>query len=328
MIPDRARNKELNSGAPAGWHFNKPVVSNLACDRQDEPLVYAIVSSWYDGDIIYDTVRNCFNNGCTKVFILDNDSPDNSVSEAIRAGATIGEIYHTDYYDDDLRIRKQNDIVKNIVESEAHRELWFLSLDGDEFPTGIGNETIQQTLGRIPGNIRTIGSNAIDLYPNIGEQHTIGQHPAISYSYGINRTARCYCDLSHWKHVALRYFDNVFDIAQGRGNHRPAHIRINQTLQEPKDISLPIFHVPIRNEEHTRTRLTALCGKNEQGQHRSIGDDLIIGSQGAIKRFHSLDMIYQRQWDKVELPHSQMYGKEIVGICPYLWRTLHPNLSY
>jgi hypothetical protein len=293
------------------------------------PLVYAIISSWYDSDIIYDTVRNCFNNGCTKVFLLDNDSPDNSVSEAIRAGAEVAEIYHTDYYDDDLRIRKQNEFVQRIVESEKHRELWFLSLDSDEFPTGYASDTIQQTLGRIPGDIRTIGSSAIDLYPLKDQIHTIGQHPASCYTHGINRIARCYCELSHWKHVALRYFNGVFDIAQGRGNHRPAHIRPNRTIYEAPSWNLPIFHVPIRNEVNARARLTALCSKtNKQGHHRSIGDDLVIGGQGAIKRFHSLDMIYQQQWDKVELPHSQMYGRDIVGICPYPWKALHPTLEY
>lgn len=329
MIPDKNRSKSLNSGAIDGWHFIKPLVSDTPCSRTDEPLIYAIISTWHDGDIIYDAVRNCFNNGCSKVFVLDNNSPDNSVSEAIRAGAEIAEIYDTEYYDDDLRIRKQNLFIKNIVETEAHRELWFITLDGDEFPTGIGSDTIQQTLGRMPGELRTIGSKAIDLYPNKGEEHIIGQHPASCFAYGINRIARCYCELSDWKHVAIRYFNGVYDISQCRGNHRPAHMLRNRTIYEPRHLTLPIFHAPIRNEINTRARLTALCGKNnELGYHRSIGDDKVIGGQGAIKRFHSLDMIYSQQWDKVELPHSQMYGRDIIGICPYPWKKLHPTLEY
>lgn len=329
MIPGKARNKQLNGGAPDNWNFVKPSISRTECNRQDMPLIYAIVSSWHDGDIIYDTVRNCFNNGCEKVFLLDNNSPDDSVSEAVRAGAEIAEIYDTEYYDDDLRIRKQNDFIRTIVEKYQHRELWFLALDGDEFPTGHGIDTIQQTLGRLPGEIRTIGSKGIDLYPQKDERHIIGQHPASCYSHGINRIARFACDLYHWKHVALRYFHGVFDIAQTRGNHRPASRVSHRPLYEPATLSLPIFHAPMRNEENARARLTALCGKkNEQGNHRSVGDDQVIDGQGAIKRFHSLDMIYSQQWDKVELPHSQMYGRHITGICPYPWQVLCPGLEY
>jgi hypothetical protein len=325
--PGRQRSKELNHGALPGYVLQKPILSELECNREDSPLVYAIISSWHDSDIIAATVTNCFKNGCSKVFLLDNASPDDSVKNAKEAGALVAEVYETEYYDDDLRIRKQNNIVKTVVEMEKHRELWFITLDADEFPTGINGESFSVTLGRLPGDIRTIGSNAIDLYPTGTETYEIGDHPASCYSKGINRTAKFACNQHHWKHVAIRYFNGRFDICQSRGNHYPAVLGQKLKLQEP-NIELPIFHVPIRNREFMEQRLTALCGKqNDYGVHRSAGDDDAIGGQGAIKRFRSLDAIYSQGWHEVELPHSQMYGRQITGICPYPWRVLHPELD-
>jgi len=328
MIPGRQRTLELNHGAPDHWKKISVSRCDAVLDRSDQPLVYAIISTWYDGDIVAATVKNCFDNGCTRVFVLDNDSPDNSVAAAVEAGAEIAEVYHTEYYDDDLRIRKQNEFIKHIVETSNYRELWFLCLDGDELPTGHCGETVQQTLGRLPGEIRTIGSNAIDLYPSRGEKYVIGEHPAIHFANGINRTAKFACAMQHWKHVALRYFNCVFDIAQSRGNHLPFAKHSNVRIREPH-IELPIFHAPIRNQEEATARLIALCAKPKDGkQHRSAGDDAVIGGQGAIKRFKSLEYIFTQQWDKVELPHSQMYGREITGVCTYPWRVLKPELSH
>ena len=325
-IPGKERSKELNHGAPDGWKLVKPTSSVLATDRNDTPLVYAIISTWYDGDIIAATVKNCFDNGCSRVYILDNDSPDNTVQQAKSAGAEIVEVYRTAYYDDDLRIRKQNEFISKIVTTEKHRELWFLSLDGDEFPTGHNGETFTTTLGRLPGPIRTIGSNAVDLYPTGDEVYVVGTHPALCYSKGINRTAKFACAKNHWKHVALRYFNGVYDIAQSRGNHYPA--MTGKLLVHESNIELPIFHCPMRNKADAYARLTALCGKKDaNGYHRSAGDDDAIGGQGAIKRFKSLDAIYSQRWHEVILPLSHMYGRQIVGRCPYPWRVLHPNLD-
>lgn len=327
IIPGRQRSRELNHGAPAGWHLIKPKLSPLQTDRTDKPLVYAIISTWHDGDIIAATVKNCFENGCTRVLVLDNASPDNSVEAAKAAGAEIAEVYQTEYYDDDLRIRKQNNIIKEIVEKEKNRELWFVTLDADEFPSGINGEPFRDTLGRLPGPIRTIGSNAIDLYPTGDERYEIGDHPATCFSQGINRTAKFACPQHHWKHVAIRYFNGLYDVAQSRGNHYPAMPTKTASILEPK-IELPIFHCPMRNYEDAKARLTALCGKqNDFGYHRSAGDDDAIGGQGAIKRFKSLEAIYAQKWHEVELPHSQMYGRQIVGICPYPWRVLNPSLN-
>jgi hypothetical protein len=326
--PGKKNSKLLNHGAPDGWVLVKPTLTDLPMLREDKPIVIAIISTWYDGDIITATIKNCFKNGCSKVYVLDNNSPDDTVAKARAAGAVVKEVYQTEYYDDDLRIRKQNEIIKKFIESKQHRDVWVLTLDADEFPIGYCGESIQDTLGKLPGEIRTIGSNAIDLYPLAGEVYEDGDHPASCFSSGINRTAKFACNQHHWKHVAIRYFNGAFDIAQSRGNHYPARPRNSTPILESK-LELPIFHCPLRNQDSAERRLTALCAKSDgQAFHRSAGDDDAIGSQGAVKRFNSLEAIYSQRWQDVELPHSQMYGRSIVGICPYPWRILHPELDH
>ena len=90
-----------------------------------------------------------------------------------------------------------------------------------------------------------------------------------------------------------------------------------------------LFHAPLRREEDARRRLDALCSKNDDlgGLHRSVGDDRLIGGQGAIKRWRSLDAVYSGRWKDVEHPHSQIYGRQVFGVTLYPWRVVAPDLS-
>jgi len=59
-----------------------------------EPLgafrLFGLVTAWMEGDVIAATVANAFNQGCERVFLLDNDSPDDTVAQAQGAGAELG----------------------------------------------------------------------------------------------------------------------------------------------------------------------------------------------------------------------------------------------
>jgi hypothetical protein len=322
----------MNGGAPAGWKTHFPIM------RPDDLLrtpscakVYAIVSSWFDGDIIEATVRNCFQNGCEKVFLLDNDSPDDSVKNASKAGAEVAEVYRTEYYNEDLRIKKQNEFVRSVVERENHEELWFVFLDADEFLTGWQGEPFAHSLRRVPPQFRTVGSNAIDLYPSGDERYIIGEHPAKCMSKGMFRQAGRWRrhERGCWKHVPLLYRNGVYDIAQCRGNHAPS-LPPNAPLVFEPDWGLWIFHAPIRREEDARRRLRALCAKGSGvgDKHRSAGDDQVTGGHGAIKRFRSLDAIFRQDWANIEQPHSQIYGRTVLGVTLYPWRKIAPELSW
>ena len=103
--PGRRRQQELNNGMPKGWRNRRPEgVPYTPIEKKDIQL-YGIVSTWYDADIIGAVVANCFDQGCSRVYLLDNFSPDNSVEVAKAAGAEVWKIYETTYYDDDYRVR-------------------------------------------------------------------------------------------------------------------------------------------------------------------------------------------------------------------------------
>ena len=146
---------------------------------------------------------------------------------------------------------------------------------------------------------------------------------------GVLRFARVFCHCKHWKHVSLRYFNGVFDIAQHRGNHWCSVARQDIHIAEVPSVDMRLFHAPIRNRVDAEARLLALCGKDPKlgGLRRCAGDDDVTGNNGGIKKWRSLDHIYNRRWNLVEFPHSQMFGRDIVGIELYRWDVIYPELA-
>lgn len=319
--PGRKRNQELNGGVPKGWQRKTPSIRpapEYACDAQ----LYAIISTWFDEDIIAAAIANCFDNGCDRVYVLDNDSPDDTEQEALRSGAHQVVSYTTEYYDDDLRITLQNDIIKRITEDERHKHLWWVVLDGDEFPLAPVGVPLKRHLQTLTTNIRVVGSNFIDLYPTSETQYVRGTHPALCFTHGVWRRGgiQRYCQCGHWKHSVLRYDDGKYDIALFRGNHGVALSPDCKTqLLEPHD-GLVYFHAPLRNRDFAERRLTTLCGSG-----RDAWDVDVTNDNGAVRRWRSLEAIYEQHWHEVELPHTQVFGRPVTGLALYEWRKLLPE---
>jgi hypothetical protein len=326
-VPGVKRHKELNGGAPSGWKMKRVETLNSRESSPDrEFLLVGIISTWNDADIIEANVKNCLNQGFDRVLILDNMSSDGSVEASRAAGAEISEVYLTQFYDDDLRIAKENAIAKNVVENtEGH--VWIVSLDADEFIHGSDGKTVKESLRLVPDESRTVGSLAFDLYPESKDQYIIGSHPAKCIERGILRRGT-FCNKYHWKHAAISYHGGVFDIAQTRGNHSPAAVSSIRTVFEP-EFSLPIIHCPFRRYEDSKARLQKLCGKSTSlgNLSRSSGDDQVTGGLGAVKRWQCLEDVYAGRWDRVEIPHCKMlFGRQVKGICLYPWRKTFPDL--
>ncbi len=334
--PLAGRAKELNCGAPNG--FIKALPQILAGPPGQPataaPVLYATIGTWQEADVIEASVKNCLANGCSKVFIIDNASADDTCKAAIAAGAVIAKVYQTAYYDDDLRVRLTNEVIAAVTIREQLPNLWWLSIDADEFPCGPRGERILDYLDGLDARATCMGAYAVDLYPTEPPHYTPGMHPADCQSMGLHRkgSSDIFCTVDHWKHPLQRYQYGRFDMAQSRGFHIPfvATPTTNPALlpQEPAD-TLILFHAPYRGKEATWARLELLCTKQDElgGHHRSAGDDTTIGPQGAVKRWRSLKAVYDGHWDKVELPHSQLYGRDIVGIALYPWRKLLPRVQ-
>lgn len=343
MSEGMRRHHEMNGGAPKGWNSVWPIPrAAKPAPNAPAPTIYAVISTWFDEDIVAANVRNCFAQGASKVFILDNASPDNTVANAKAAGAHISNIYETEKYDDDLRIHLQNEIIRLETEKSGISDLWWFVLDSDEFPASLDGRPLSNSLRGLPEDIRLLGCDFIDLYPygdNRETQYEPGRHPAECMTHGMWRRGgirKCqgtkwFCQCGHWKHTLIRMLNCRRDIAHNRGNHTVtippkdggiqgatiAQSRIvDHSIFEP-DFEYVTFHAPMRSKEHMLKRLSALCGTG-----RSSWDEQVIRGQGAVKRFRALDHVYSGDWHLVEFPHSQVYGRDITGICLYPWRTL------
>lgn len=262
MLPGVARARELNGGLPHRWQRVLPTIVKTERVSDIKPVIYAIISTWNDFDVIGATVRNCFAQGCQKVFLLDNASTDNTVEVAVAAGAHVARIYETDHYDDDWRITLQNQIIRDETERSGLDDLWWFALDSDEFPIGADGSRVEDLLTGIPGNIRVVGSNFIDLYPTREYPYENNCHPATKMRYGIWRRGGInkYCACHHWKHLCVRHLKGQQELHQIRGNHTVGlPPPFDSSLVPEPDFDIVCFHAPIRRQAETTARLQALC---------------------------------------------------------------------
>ena len=322
----KANDKVLNYGTYPG--FQRPHAARIQSQpfleqpRSVVPPLYAVIGTWHEADVIEATVRNCFANGCTKVFIVDNESPDGTRERAIAAGAEVVANYHTDYYDDDRRLRLMNDQARKVTEHECQAELWWIFLDADEFPCGPQGERLLDVIARLGPQHNTVGARAFDLYPTL-PTYDGSRHPADNMPMGLPRADSYYCNRNHWKHPLFCVRNGVYALAQSRGAHVPYLDPKGNVpaLVEPV-APLILFHAPFRGRDATEARLRQLCSKQDAlgGHHRYAADDQVTGGNGATKRWRSLEAVYAGRWQDVEVPHSQFYGKGLRGVALYPWR--------
>ena len=261
--------------------------------------IYAILGTYNEGDIVYATVKNALYQGCEKVFIIDNGSSDDTVSEAVAAGAILYKSFETDYYDELLRIRIMNDAVEEISESSGLDQIWWLWLDADEFPTGPGGMTIKEYIENyVPDECRIIGANFINHLP-VNEPYYIKRfHPFDFMPYGeLYDTARFkvkHCLLRHWKHNMHKYVRGKPPIRAKSGFHMGY---CGEKLYEP-EVAIDIHHFPFREKESTYRRYLNLC--RGSSARNAFNDKMSPGGKSSItKRFENLGHIYSGNWDKV-----------------------------
>ena len=56
-----------------------------------------------EADVVEACVRNALAQGCDEVFLVDNDSSDDTVEIATRAGATLTASFATEVYNETMR---------------------------------------------------------------------------------------------------------------------------------------------------------------------------------------------------------------------------------
>ena len=206
-------------------------------------------------DVVGACVENAFTQGCEHVYLVDNNSADDTVEVAVAAGATPAATFSTPYFDEHLRMSIMQSVVEQASRSVAEDSVWWLWLDADEFPHGPGGMTIRELLATLDVRFRVVGARYFNHYPTVRPYYVPGFHPldfqpeCEEYSVGWN------CAGNHHKHPLLRADRDAPRIVPTDGFHSA---RADVQVLEP-DRAVFVHHFPYRAEATTRRRLDLLC---------------------------------------------------------------------
>jgi hypothetical protein len=263
-----------------------------------EPLTdfrfFAILGTWMEEDVVEATVRNAFAQGVEAVYLLDNASTDATVERAESAGATLAESYATDLYDERIRVLLMNGEVARVSLATGADHVWWLWLDADEFPEGPGQTTIAEYLRTLDRRFRLVGSTFYNHFPTAKPEYIPAFHP-LDFQPLCERFVPDqprYCTQPHWKHPLQRFDRNAPFLSSLIGFHSAAVLRYTPVL-EPLG-GIVTHHFQYREEASTRARMELLCG----GPRRNWYNDS-VGNRGILRRFETLDAVYERRWHDV-----------------------------
>ena len=291
---------------------------------EPEPLgairLFAIVATWMEADVIQATVRNALTQGCERVYLVDNDSPDDTVAVARAAGAILARSFTTESYDESLRLRLMNHVVAEISARERDAHLWWLWLDADEFHHGPRGLTLREYLASLDRRFRIVGARVFNHFPDRKPEYVSGRHP-LEFQPLCEEFTVAHCPAGHWKHPLQRFDRAAPPLTTGIGFHKVESAAV--PLREP---STPVImhHFQYRDEAVTRRRLERLCvEKTGPSPTRIALTDARWNGSGISKRFATLAAVYAHQWDRVA--NLRRVGPAI-GVSPVPWTSLvHPE---
>lgn len=277
--------------------------------------LFGIIGTWFEADIIEATVRNAFAQGCERVFIVDNESPDATVELAAAAGAEIARVYHTDYFDLGRQLAEINDVI-NAVSSEVDADnVWWLLSDADEFVHGPGGLRIVDYLAGLDRRFRVVGARVFEHFPTGEPANVHGRHP-LDYQPLCHEMRMAWCSVRHWKHPLIRWDRSGPELAPGEGFHR---VQTPVRVLEPREGAF-MHHFQFRNRSETSERLRRLCEAQEDGIVRSaLNDSAHRYNSGAWRRWTTLDYVYSQDWAHVERRTPRGYRP---GVNPKPWTSL------
>jgi len=277
--------------------------------------LFGIVGTWHEGDVIEATVHNAFAQGCERVFIVDNESPDDTVERAAAAGAEIACVYHTDYYDERIRLAKMSGIIDAVSSEVAADHVWWLLSDADEFFHGPAGLRVVDYLAGLDGRFRVVGARVFEHFPTTEPANVRDRHP-LDYQPSCQETQIAWCSLRHWKHPLIRWDRSGPEVRLEAGFHRA---RAPVRVEEPRK-GVFMHHFRYRNRLETTERLRRLCEPQEGGVVRSALDDASQGQDSAARRrWVTLDYVYSQDWAHVERQTSR--GSR-PGVDPRPWTSL------
>lgn len=220
--------------------------------------IYSIICAWNESDIIYATVKNLFAQGVDRVYLIDNDSSDDTVAQAVSAGAIHYHSFKTKYFNEEDKVRVLNGSVVAINREHDYQKVWWMYLDADEFPVvSYPYMSIRDMVNSFAPEIRCVNSRFIDHLPTHLPYYMSGFHPLEFQCVGVSSGNR--------KTQFFRYDKNRPHIISLGGFHK--YNDQGQSLVAAPD-ALPVHHFNFRQESSAKQRLTALTRKQSDGTSR------------------------------------------------------------
>ncbi len=272
--------------------------------------LFGVIAAWNEDDIIHATVRNLYTQGCDQVFVIDDDSDDETRREALDAGATVISCSSDGTY----REAARSAAIASLIAAEtavAGNDVWWLVADADEFPRGNCARTIRQVVIGLPGWVDVVGSRVIEHLPHPGAKYLPRTHPVAAFPWA-HEYHNPYCRLGHWKHQLIRV-RTADDVKPMPGQHTVAHRDGRPAREWPQEILM--HHVPLRGHERTATRLRRAAGPG--GRYARTPDTFT--RRRVHQRLHALDLLYEGRTQ--EVPNG-FPDQPIVGVDLTDWRNL------
>jgi hypothetical protein len=261
-----------------------------------EPLAdfrfFAVLGTWMEADVVEACIDNALTQGVERIYLVDNDSPDDTVERASAAGAVVARTFSTEGYDELLRMRLMSDVVDEVSVADGAAHIWWLWLDADEFAHGPRGLTLRAHLDTLDQRFRILGTRYLNHYPSGAPQNVRGRHP-LDYQPLCEELTWPFCAMRHRKHPLQRWDRSGPAIECGPGFHKASSIDL---LLEPSDGAF-VHHFPFRDEALSRARLDVLCGVDGEGGRGREGDP---ATDHMLARYRSLEAVYAQKWDDVD----------------------------
>jgi glycosyltransferase involved in cell wall biosynthesis len=226
-------------------------------------MLNAVMCVWNEEDIIASTVKHAFAQGCSNVFIVDNGSTDKTVELAINAGAILADSFESKYFDEMQKIAHCNTVVKKYNEHSNEDYIWWLYIDGHEFPNINCDLLLIDFLQSLDSSVRAVQGYILDHIPTHPPYYVSNFHP-IDYMPLATKT-------NNSKIPLLRYDKNKKHLYSAGGAH--TFDTCGELIPVAKNV-LNIHHFTYRRPDFFLSRLKQLLAKNPDGTSRvDIMDD-------------------------------------------------------
>jgi Glycosyl transferase family 2 len=292
------------------WQSHEPAPAAHTAARRGRPLLYGVSAVWNEDDVVYATVRNLFEQGADRVFVIDDASDDETVPEAVAAGAEVVRQPSDGVYSEVRRAGRIQQLVHDRTQA-ADGEVWWIVADGDEFPRGSDGRTIRDVVEELEPWVDVVGSRVLEHFPAAAERYRRREHPlpAIPLArWYVNP----YCRRGHWKHQLLRV-RRPGDLFPMPGHHTVG--TADGRAAREAEATLLMHHFPLRNRERTEQKLRRSAAPS--GRYAASPDTFTRWR--IAQRLQALDDVYAGRW---QLVPSGFPGERRIGVDLRDWREL------